>query len=88
MNKDSFDMAVNRVIDLNMKAIDQYEKLVILPMIDDLKHPERIINKPYEQWMPQDFQLLQQVYQATPDILNKFIANKEYEILVNLHKEV
>lgn len=88
VHKDVLDKAANKVVELNMKAIDIYEREFIKPLIDEIKNPEKIIGKKYQEWTPQDLQMLTQVYQATPQILNDFIASKEYDSLVALQMEV
>jgi hypothetical protein len=88
MDKSQFDIACERVVTLNAKAIDICERDLIQPILDEIKNPEKVLGKKYELWTPQDFLLLTQVYQSTPDILSEFIAKKEYDSLVVLQSEV
>jgi len=56
--------------------------------LEDVGNPEKLIDKPYEQWTPQDFQLLSQVYGTKePNPLSDLIFKKEYEKVIELEKE-
>jgi hypothetical protein len=88
MDKNVLDRAIEKVVDLNIRAIEIYERDFIQPIIDEIKNPEKVIGKKYETWTPQDLQLLSTVYQTMPHILNDFIAKREYDNLIALQTEV
>ena len=87
-SKNLIDLAMDRVVKLNMQAIDLYEQEVIKPIMDEIKNPEKLIGKKYEEWTPFDRQMVTQIYQQIPQVLENFIAKKEYEQLVELTQEV
>ena len=51
-------------------------------------NPEQLIKKPYFMWTPQDKQWLAQIYASNPDVLNNFIAKKEYEQTLLIEKQL
>lgn len=86
MNKDTYDKALDRVIALKVKASDIYYDEVLKPILDTVKNPEKVIGKQYEEWTPMDKQLLTQVYQSNPKILQDFVVGKEYNRILVLEK--
>ncbi len=87
MKKSTLDKAINHVIDMKMKAVDKYFQEVIDPLVKEISNPEAVISKKYEDWTLVDQQLLEQVYQTIPDILNDFRLEKEYKAISKLEQE-
>ena len=57
--------------------------------LGDIGNPEKLIGKKYEEWTPQDLQMLGQVYgNQEPNRLSKFIFNKEYSKVKELEEEI
>ncbi len=79
--------AIDRYIDLEMRVVDRFIKEFIEPLAD-IGNPEKLIGKKYEEWMPEDFQRLGQIYGAEPNALSRFIAKKEIGKLEILEAEV
>jgi len=67
--------ACKYVVALKLKAVDEYIEKYIEPLLD-IGSPEKLIGKPYNEWTPQDFQMLSVIY---GDKFEKFIFKKEYE---------
>jgi len=67
--------ACKYVIELKMKAVDEFIEKYVEPLLD-IGSPEKLIGKPYNEWTPQDFQMLSMIY---GDKFEKFIFKKEYE---------
>ncbi len=79
MKKSTFTEAVDEIIKLKMDIADEYIEDVI-DAIGDVGSPEKLIGKKYEEFTPQDLQLLAGIYGDSPDSpLTKLIFNKEYE---------
>ena len=76
---------VDEVIKEKLDAADVYIKDFIEP-IGDIGSPAMVIDKPYNEWTPQDFQQVSQIYD--PKALEKYIASKEISKLYELEKEV
>lgn len=85
--KNNFDIAVDEVISLKMKAVDKLIKELIEPLrVTD--NPEDLIGKPYEQWTSQDLERLKMVYGTKePNVLSNFIFKKTYERVKELESE-
>jgi hypothetical protein len=83
MKETDFTRAVDEAVETTMKAVDYYIKNEIEPILDSLGSPEKLIGKPYEQWTPQDLQVLSQIYGKT---LETFIAKKEINSLIELEQ--
>ena len=80
--------AIQRVVDIKLKALDKVIEDLVEPLAD-VGNPEKVIGKPYEQWLPEDFTLLTQIYgtgENTP--LTTLIFNKEYKKLKEKEREV
>ena len=88
MNKDTLDKTIDKVINLKIEAMDKYFQDVIEPLVKEISNPEKVIGKKFEQWNEVDRQLLTQVYQTTPEILNDFMANRIYKQVLVLEQEV
>lgn len=87
MAKPLLTQNIEKVVALKIKAVDR----VIEEMIDPIAavgNPEKLIRKPYEQWTPQDLQMLIQIYgtgDKTP--LSRLIFDREYEKVKSLEAE-
>lgn len=87
MSKSEFTTTVDEVIKLNMDIVDEYIKEVI-DEIGDIGSPEKLIDKKYEDWTPEDLQLLAGVYGPGDDTaLAKLIFKKSYAEVEALEKE-
>lgn len=86
--KNKFDVAVKQVIDLKMRAVSVIIKELIEPL-RVTENPEELIGKPYEQWdIPEDLNLLEQVYGSSDDTpLAKLIFDKKYKRVKELESE-
>jgi hypothetical protein len=88
MKRNQFVDLVDEVVAEKFKIADEYIKDVV-EAIGDVGNPEALIGKKYEDWTPQDLQLLSNVYgQGDDSPLSKLIASKEYEKVLNLESEV
>ena len=57
--------------------------------LGDIGNPEKLIGKKYEEWTPQDLQMLGQIYGSQePNRLSKFIFNKEYSKVQELEEGI
>ena len=80
--------AIQRVVDIKLKALDKVIEDLVEPLAD-VGNPEKVIGKPYEQWLPEDLVRLTQIYgtgENTP--LTTLIFNKEYKKLKEKEREV
>jgi len=80
--KDIIVQACKDVIELKLKAVDQFIEDVIEP-ISEVGSPEKLIGKKYEEWTPQDFRMMSQIYGKD---LEKYIFNKEYKTVKDLEE--
>ena len=88
MKDTTFTEAAREVIELKMQVIDEYIQDIIEPLTQ-VGNPEQLIGKKYEDWTPQDLQLLGKVYGNSNDSpLSKLIFNKEYSKVKTLEQEV
>ena len=79
---ESIDESLALLLDVASEYVDEIaEELAVVAS------PEKLIGKPYEQFTPQDFQMLSQVYGEGDDTpLAKVVFNKEYEKVLNLEE--
>lgn len=86
MNTDVFDKAVDKLVEIEVEAVDRFIKDVVEPL-EIHENPEKLISKPFEQWTAQDLQFLQSVYGTEePNILSNFIFKKKYEQVQDLEE--
>lgn len=79
--------AVDHIVALKMKAIDIIVEGLIEPL-EKVGAPEQLIGKPYNQWSPEDLQLLTKIYgQGEKTPLTNTIFNREYERVKQLEAE-
>ena len=79
--------AIDRYITIEMRAVARFIAEFVEPL-GDIGNPEKLINKKYEQWTPEDLQRLGQIYGAEPNPLSRLIATKEITKLEALEAEV
>ncbi len=82
--KGYYDSILKDVIDLKVSVVNEFVD-DFDDMLGTVGNPEKLINKPYDSWTPQDTQMLSQIYGAE---LNKFIANKAIKRMQELEKGV
>lgn len=87
MKQTGLNKAIDEVIALKLKAVDEYVE-EMTELLKDTNNPERLIGKKYEDWTPQDIQLLQMVYGQEPNPLTKLIFDKSYEEVKRLEEVV
>ena len=86
MDKPVFDSALEKAIEIKLKAVEAFEKEFINPIVDELNNPEKILGKPYGEWTKDDYQLAFYIYEPMPDILDKWIAEKDYESVMAVYE--
>jgi len=88
MRETTLTRITEEVIDLKLKAADEFIADVIEPL-EKIGSPEALIGKKYEEWTPLDFQLLSQVYGTGNDSpLGKLIFKESLEEVQRLESEV
>jgi len=87
MDKNELTQMIDEVVKMKMDLVDEYIDEVVAA-IGDIGNPEKLISKKYEDWTPQDLQLLGQIYgQGDDTLLAKTIRIKEYEKVKVLEQE-
>ena len=86
MKEDEFSKIIDEIIELKVRIADEFIEDVIEPLAD-IGNPEKLLGKPYEQWTPQDLQMLGSLYGEEPNPLSDLIFKKEYEKVKALEKE-
>jgi len=87
VKKTEWSTAMTEYVNLVTEAIDIIVDEWIEPL-GDIGSPEKLIGKPYEEWTPQDLQMLGQVYGAEPNALSDLIFTKKYAEVKRLEQEV
>ena len=87
MKKIPLTIAIQEIVELKLKVVDEFIEDVIEPL-GEIGNPEKLIGKPYEQWTPQELQALGQIYGNEPNALSELIFRKSYEEVKKLEKEV
>lgn len=86
MKETDFTKMVNEVIELKLKAVDAYIEEIVEPLAE-VGNPEKLMGKKYEEFTPQDLQMLAQVYgQNEPNPLSDLIFKKSYEEVKKLEE--
>ena len=78
--------AIDKVVALKMKAIDQIVDELVEPL-EDVGNPEKLIGKEFSSWDESDLALLTKIYGAgekTP--LTDLIFRRKYEEVLALEK--
>lgn len=79
--------AVEKVVALKMKAVDEVIREMIEPL-SEVGNPEALINKPYAQWSPQDLTMLAGIYgSGDHTALANTIFRNEYNKLKAMEQE-
>ena len=87
MNETRLSQAAEKTIDLKVQAIDILLKELVEP-IAKVGNPESIVGKKYEEWSPEDFQRLGQIYgPKEPNPLSNLIFKKKLEEVLALERE-
>ena len=81
MNKKLFLKAIDRVIELKLKAADIFIKEMV-EVLGDIGTPEQVVGKKYADWTMEDMAMLQTVF--PPEELNAFIAKRAVKELLEL----
>ena len=78
MKEIPFTEAVKELIEFDLQVMDEFIEEEI-EALADIGNPEKLLGKKYEEWTPQDLQMLITVYGTQePNRLSDFIFNKEY----------
>jgi len=85
--KDEFSKIIDEIIELKVRIADEFIEDVIEPLAD-IGDPEKLIGKPYEQWTPQDLQMLGSLYGEEPNPLSDLIFKKELKKVQDMEREV
>jgi len=81
-----FTRALDEVIVEDLRALDEVIKEDI-EALADIGSPEKLIGKKYNEWTPQDKQMLASVYGVDNEsALGKLIFRREYEKVLELEK--
>ena len=89
MEETVFTQAVKEVIEVKLKAIDEYLENFIEP-IANIGSPEKLVGAPYEEWKNNQFilQKLSQIYgEQEPNPLSELIYRKTIEEVRELEGE-
>jgi len=88
MKETQLTKIVAKLIEEDLAVMDEIVEEDI-EALGDIGNPEKLIGKKYEEWTPQDLQMLGQVYgNQEPNRLSKFIFNKEYSKVQELEEEI
>ena len=88
MKETQLTKIVAKLIEEDLAVMDEIVEEDI-EALGDIGNPEKLIGKKYEEWTPQDLQMLGQVYgDQEPNRLSKFIFNKEYSKVQELEEEI
>ena len=86
MKKTPFLKAIDAVVELKLKAADEYIEGIV-EQIADVGSPEKLIGKKYEEWTTQDRQMLSQIYGVEePNPLSELIFRKSYKEVKDLEE--
>ena len=86
MKKTNLEKAMDKAIEVKLKAVDLLLEELIEPL-DKLGSPEELIGKPYESWDAQDLMLLTQIYGASDNTpLSNLVFKEEYAKVLEAEK--
>jgi len=78
MKQTSLTKAIDKAVELKLKAVDKLLEELVEPLAD-VGNPEQLIGKPYEDWSQQDLAMLTSIYgQKEPSLLSNLIFRKKY----------
>ena len=83
--KDEFSKVVDEIVESKLRIADEFIKDVVEPLAN-IGNPEKLLGKPYEQWTPQDLQMLGAIYGKEPNPLSVLIFKKEYKIVRDMEE--
>ena len=87
MRKDKLILIIDETLVLLLDVADEYLE-EITEQFEAVGSPEKLIGKKYEDWSPQDLQMLIQVYGTKePNPLSNLIFKKKYAEVLALEKE-
>ena len=87
MKSPMFVKAVEKAIEVKMEAVDKLIDNLIDPLAD-VGNPEKVMNKKYEDWTPEDLATAIKIYGQGEDTpLTRLIFNKTYEKVLKLEDE-
>jgi hypothetical protein len=78
---------IDQVIEEKLNEADKYITEVVDP-IADVGSPEKVMGKKYNQWSLEDKQRAGEIFKNSPETLNKFIFNREFQNLKELEAGV
>jgi hypothetical protein len=83
----TFELALEKYTELETKVLKRFMEDHIKPLAI-VADPEKLIGKPFEQWQPQDAELLSKIYgPEEPNIFTDFMLEKEVEEIRNLKQQ-
>lgn len=78
MKKTELTSAIEKVVEVKMKAVDKLVEELVEPLAD-IGNPEKLIHKDYSTWNGQDLQLLIKIYGSGDDTpLARLVFAREY----------
>ena len=87
MKQTDLTLAIEEVVTLKTDAIDRLVKELVEPLAD-VGNPEKLINKKYENWTPEDLQVLSKIYGSVePNPLSETIFRHKYAEVKELEEE-
>jgi len=87
MKKPDLVKAVERAVEIKMRAVDILVDELVEPLAD-VGNPEDLIRKKYSDWDAQDLQLLIKIYgEGDNTALARLIFSREYEKVKALERE-
>jgi len=89
MKETAFTQAVKEVMEVKLKAIDEYIENIIEP-IANIGNPEKLVGAPYKEWKDNQFilQKLSEIYgKQEPNPLSELIYRKTIEEVRELEGE-
>jgi len=89
MKENKYTQAVKEVVELKLKAVDEYIKEFIDP-IANIGNPEKLVGAPYDEWKDNQFvlQMLSKIYGTQePNPLSELIFRKTIEGVRSLEGE-
>lgn len=87
MKQTPLTLAIDRAIEIKLKAVDRIIKELIEPLAD-VGNPEKLIGKKYEDWTEDDLNMLSKIYGTNePNLLSNLIFRKTYEEVKQMEEE-
>jgi len=79
--------AIDKATEVKLQAVDKLVKELIKPL-EKIGNPEDVLGKPYEQWSPQDLNIMITLYgQGDNTPLSNLIFRKTYKRVTELEAE-